>query len=254
MSVNPINFANIRINSTVLNSQIRELEFGKAKKEAESRKWSKALKPAILATTGIGVLSAMALLKNVAYKGAGINYKNPLTIIAIAAGSILGGLLGGLALDKENRQAKVEESIAQMVGNITIPVASVFMVNKFAKSLKLEDKMPQLKEVGKFTKGLNGTLKLLPEIAFSIGALMVAIKGGNLFANKMNEKIFNKKEKRDVRVTDFSAHIDDMCMVSTLIAPKNDICNTIGKFIPLALMVAGYETGTAKKGQATGHK
>jgi len=211
-------------------------------------------------TAGLGILTGLTLLS----KGK-FNPLNPKTwknylkidhtknIIPLAGTSILGGLLGGIAFDKkENLKPKLKESISQMVGNFIVPVTLVTGVHKLTDKFKLADKMPQLKGAASAVKRINGSLKMLPQVGLSIAALAVGIVGGNFLANKINGLIFDKDAKREVRLADLSGHMEDICMVSALVAPENKFCHFIGNFIPPLLGIAGISVGTADNNR--GHK
>lgn len=155
-----------------------------------------------------------------------LNYE-PMDVLKLAAGSVLGGLTGGLILDSENGHAKIREGIQQMLGNIIIPISFV------AGSIKLLDK---------YKKDAKGSTKVLT----TLGALGVGILTGNFTANKLNGFIFNKDKERPIKAGDFSGHLDDICIASTLIAPENKFAQIAGRFVPAALLVAGYEAGIKK--------
>lgn len=167
-------------------------------------------------------------------------------IVKLASGSILGGLTAGLLLDGENKKAKCMEGLQQMVGNILIPIGCVTIASKLLN--KYEDKIniPKINSENSIAKYINknsrGAIKTLGTLA----ALALGIEVGNLTANKLNQIIFNKKERRKIELGDFSGHLDDVCLASTLIAPDNKFFQKVGQLIPIALLVSGYETGTDK--------
>lgn len=156
-------------------------------------------------------------------------------VIKMAVGSVLGGLTAGLLFDSEHSKSKFMEATQQMVGNILIPIGLVTLT---AKQLNKNEKVlfKDMKEIPKgIIKGI-GTL----------AALAVGIVAGNFAANKINDVVFDKKEKRTIQLGDFSAHLDDIGIISILIAPDSKFTQKISPFIPLALMVSGYETGIDK--------
>lgn len=156
-----------------------------------------------------------------------INYdvKN---VLAVGAGSCIGGLLGGVFFDKNknNRQAKLREALVQYT-NIAMPIATVHYMSKLGEFCS--KKMPK---GGKF---LNA---IAPIIGLGVG-----IVSGNRLSNKLNQLIFHKKDNRPVELTDMSAHLDDICMTSQYIVKDNILTKSASRFIPLALMVAGCEIG-----------
>ena len=112
-------------------------------------------------------------------------------IIALAGGSILGGLAGGAIFDKKsNFKAKLKEALNQMLGNVLIPVGCVGQTSRFYKKheTKILSKVPQIKKNGKFFELLNRGLKAIPAVALTGIALAVGIFTGNKVSNFINEK------------------------------------------------------------------
>lgn len=158
-------------------------------------------------------------------------------VVGTALGSVGGGLLGGKLFDKkENMKAKYRESIIQLVGNVATPLACVALGGRLFKD-KLSPKI-----IEKF-KIKNKTVKMIPEMFASAGCLLVGILLGNKIANKINQNIFNVNDKRKIKLSDMSPHIDDVCLAASLIAPET----SISRFIPAALTIAGFSTGIAQE-------
>lgn len=158
-------------------------------------------------------------------------------VIGTALGSVAGGLVGGKLFDKkDNMKAKYRESIIQLVGNVATPLACVALGGRLFKD-KLSPKI-----IEKF-KIKNKTIKMIPEMVASAGFLLVGILLGNKIANKINQNIFNVNDKRKIKLSDMSPHIDDVCLAASLIAPET----SISRFIPAALMIAGFSTGIAQE-------
>ncbi len=170
----------------------------------------------------------------------------PIDIVKIAAGSIGGGLIAGMALDKENAKAKLREGFQQIVGNIIIPVLCVTLgtegYKKLEKKYKIESKIPEIKS----SKILTTIIKSAPPIITSLASLGIGIVGGNWLANKLSQEIFNVKDKREIELGDFSGHLDDLCLATMLVNPASKIGHVAGNLIPIALLVAGFESGTKK--------
>lgn len=172
-------------------------------------------------------------------------------ILGIGAGSVLGGLVGGRIFDKkENFSAKCSEAVSQLLGDISIPLAFVAVPTKLYKMFEeLADKTTKytkLQSASKFVTG-NKFLKILCPTLVSGSSLIAGIIAGNRASNKLNEKVHGEKQDRGIRVTDFAPHLDDVCLAITLMAEKSPVGDIISKFVPIALTIAGIETGTAHK-------
>lgn len=160
-------------------------------------------------------------------------------IVTIGAGSILGGLIGGKIFDdKKNMKAKAREGIVQ-IANITFPIALVEALSS-GGALLAERTMPNW---GTSKNILKQAATKLPAAVGAMTGLLTGMYIGNKCSNKLNEKMFHKKDDRPIKYTDFSAHVDDIGVAATFVAPGNIITKAISRLIPAALVVAGYETG-----------
>lgn len=165
-------------------------------------------------------------------------------IVAMGAGSVLGGLAGGAIFDKkENFNAKVREGVVQMF-NIATPIYLVDNLSKLGKKYSAKV-MP---EWGKSKNILKIAASKLPQTAGAAVGLVSGMYIGNKVSNKFNEKVFHKKDDRPIKLKDFSAHIDDIGVAATFVADENNpITRLISKLIPLALIVPGIEVGNKKE-------
>lgn len=170
---------------------------------------------------------------------------------ALAVGSVGGGLLGGIAFDnKENYNSKFRESIIQMVGNIATPLACVWAGMAGFKKLEpsIEKFIPKLKSANaqKFLKGV-------PSVLATGASLVAGIFLGNKVGNVINKNAFRVDDNRKIKISDMSPHLDDLCLAISLVAANskfganNKVGDTIARFIPAALVVAGVTTGIAKE-------
>ena len=177
-----------------------------------------------------------------------IDFGDPINIMATAFGSVAGGFIGGSIVDKSNIKAKKREVLNQILGNVIVPITTVWLGSKlFSKyQSRLEEGMPQIKSLSKSAKFFNKVLKKLPQVGATLAALGAGIFLGNRVSNYLNEKIYRKKVDRNIRVTDFAPHIDDLCMATTMMSPTSTFGQKLGKVIPLALIVPGYQTGIAQ--------
>lgn len=215
------------------------------------------LKVGVAATTLLGVASGMfAMMKikkmpvknpkqffknlvNIEYSEKnGFKHQIELLVGLLGLGSVTGGLIGGALFDKkDNMKAKFREALIQLVGNIATPLLCVSAGIRLFES-HLEPKIVNgLKLQGKIAK--------LPKIAISAGILVGAIFAGNKIGNFLNEKLFNIKDDRKLKILDLSPHIDDVCLAVSIIA--SDSSKVISRFIPAALTIAGYSTGIAQE-------
>ena len=168
-----------------------------------------------------------------------VNYETK-EVIGMGIGSCLGGLLGGALFDKrkKNFKEKVEEGIVQIT-NISLPIAFVQGLSsvggKVTKSLQ-----PWVKKGGITRKIMAET----PKVFGSMVGLVSGMYLGNRLSHQINKHIFNKQvDDRPVKIKDFAAHIDDICLAATFVAQSNPITQSVSRIIPLALCVAGNETG-----------
>lgn len=201
--------------------------------------YTKGQKAVVACTTALGVAGSLALLA----KKAGCSLKpskmfkdiknsylakvkyHDKEVITIGAGSCLGGLVGGYMIDKtpENRKAKRREAVMQL-GNVSIPILTVEGFANIAKKW-------------------NKTAKSL----FSVAGIFVGVYLANLLMNTFSNVLFKSKSgERGVKVTDFSAHLDDAVVAASYISDGKFV-QYISRIIPLALMLAGNEVGTKEK-------
>lgn len=218
-------------------------KFAHSHKSIKTSEYKPSEKAVILGTTALGVMGSLAVLAKSAKYSLNPskmfkNIKNSYLaktdfgakeVIAMGAGSCIGGLSGGFIVDKDknNRKSKLRETVMQ-IGNVSIPILTVHLtVEKLFKNA---------------SKGVR---------AFAgLGGVFVGVTIANFVMNKINNLIFNENngEKRKMKVTDFSAHVDDFVVAASYIS-KSDFVHTLGRIIPVALFIPGLEVGnkTAEK-------
>ena len=178
-----------------------------------------------------------------------VKYEGP-QIMAVASGSVAGGYIGGSIVDKDNIKAKKREVLNQILGNVIVPVSCVWtgaeIFGKYAD--KLEKMMPTVKESVKGSKILNAVSKHFPQAFFTLTFLSLGIYLGNKVSNFINDALYNKKVDRNIKATDFAPHVDDVCMAASMM-DSSSFGDKIGRVIPFALLVPGYEAGTAREKQ-----
>ena len=167
-------------------------------------------------------------------------------IIEMAGASVLGGLIGGLIFDdKKYIKSKFRESVNQMLGNVLVPVGFVWGISELYKKHKASilNKVPQIKETGNLSKYFNKALKAIPFYTATLVALTSGIFAGNRVSNYLNEKVFHKKTERNIKVSDFAPHVDDVSLAISLMAEQSKTASVIKRTVPLFLSVPGYQTG-----------
>jgi hypothetical protein len=146
MLITPMKYNNYKIPI----DSAKEPNFGHGEESFWKSDYSKKDNLIVAGTPALGVAGSLALLPKAQgyklnFKNFGKYFKNAdflfKEIVAIGAGSCLGGLAGGYIIDKNpiNRKAKRRESVMQ-IGNITIPIATVAGTNKICDMLKVSEK------------------------------------------------------------------------------------------------------------------
>lgn len=179
-----------------------------------------------------------------------LEFESPLSILALASGSVAGGFVGGAVVDdKSNLPAKKREVLSQIFGNVSVPVACVGLGASIYKKHGhiIENIMPQFKKDNKVCHVFNNVMKKLPNAFSTLGLLGVGIYLGNRVSNLINEKLYHKKVERNIKATDFAPHVDDVCLAVSMMNQETKFGTKLGKIIPLALLVPGYQTGMAQE-------
>lgn len=228
----------IPVNHKVSRANIfdRDINFGHSHSNTQNP-YSKGKRAIIGLTTILGTAASIAILAKTSgyslkpdkiFKNIKNSYLAKVEfhdkeIITIGAGSCLGGLAGGYMVDKNknNRRAKNREAVMQ-IGNVSIPILTVEACSKLAKKSK-------------------GWVRALAATA----GLFVGVYMANILMNILGNAIFKNTQARDVKATDFSAHLDDMLVAAEYISTA-DIIHKIARIIPIALLVPGNEVGNKK--------
>lgn len=181
-------------------------------------------------------------------KGKYIHF-GPAEIIATAIGSVVGGFIGGSIVDKDNISAKKREVVNQVLGNVLVPVGCVGGGAKIYKKYadKIESVIPQIKSPKQSAQIFNKVLKSIPNGVCTLGLLGLGLYLGNKVSNFLNEHIYHKKVDRNMKFTDCAPHVDDVCMAVSMMNEDSPFAAKLERVIPLALLVPGYETGTARE-------
>jgi len=203
-------------------------------------------------TTVAGILASMAILAkregySLAPKKMFKNFKNcwfkntefcdEVPVIAIGAGSCVGGLAGGYIIDKnkENRKAKKRETLLQMT-NISLPIVFTIQLGNLGEKLGnkyWDNNRPE---------NLWTYKTKVPKAFAALAGLFAGVFTANVLANKINEHLFHQGKGRPVQASDFSAHLDDFVVAAKQIN-ENKFTDFLSRLIPAALMIAGNEVG-----------
>ena len=176
---------------------------------------------------------------------------NPTEIISVASGSVIGGFVGGAIVDdKSNIKAKRREVLNQLLGNVIIPVSCVkagaTLYTKYQD--KIEGAMPQIKnKPGSFVSILNAISKKLPNAIGTLAFLGTGIYLGNKVSNFINNHLYHQKVERNIKVSDFAPHVDDLCLAASMMNEGSSFGSILGRIIPIALLVPGYQTGITRQ-------
>lgn len=243
-------------------------------------KLSRAERTGVAATSMLGVAASLAILaKRTKWKQFSLNpkvimntkikdtylyqvkYEEP-EILAMGAGSIAGGLIGGVLIDDRSTntsaeiKSKVGEAIIQM-GNITVPILTVGQTARWGDALEKRIEARINPGAGKFIRGVAKLPKLLT-MATGLGFGMYA---GNVLANYLKKKLLDSPVERKIKPADMFMHWDDLCLAASFYAGEPEtivvdgaktkapltlgqkITSGFSRLLPIAMMVAGYQVG-----------
>lgn len=225
---------------SVRNEEVSDKYEGKEKKKVAAASIIGSLAGICAAVGGV---YAIAKGKNPAASIKNLHYEEA-DVLLIGAGSILGGLTGGVLADKnpKNRKSKLREASQQFFGNILCPVGLLSV------SLKLFEKsgfkLPKINSSSKPAQMLNLALGALPKIAITIASLVCGMEAGNAIMNKVNDKVFKEKVKHHVHAEDYLLHADDLCLAANLLLKDTkSISQVTSKLLPFTFIIAGSKTG-----------
>ena len=222
------------------------VEQNTAFKKADNKK----VKIGSIAGAAIGIAAAVGGVYALAKKGnpsttfMNLKYENK-DILMIGAGSVLGGLAGGLITDSDKRNVnpKLREASQQFFGNMVCPITILTLGDKALDALKIN--IPDVMKTGtKFAKFVNNGVKYLPKAAMTICALVSGMEIGNAIMNKINNKIFKEEVKHDVHAEDYLVHADDICLTADrLLTDSPTVSKITSKLLPLSFILSGSKTG-----------
>ncbi len=200
----------------------------------------KRVNAASIAGSAIGIAGAVACIysaakkKNPALAFKNLNYSEG-DVLLIGAGSVLGGLIGGLSADKnkKNVKPKLREASQQYIGNMVFPVSILACANKLLE-----------KYVFKTDATPSDWKGILLKSAVCVASLVGGMELGNKVMNKVNNKVFKEEIKHDVHAEDYLVHADDLCLTANMVLKDfKQISVITSKLLPLTFIVAGSKTG-----------
>lgn len=165
-------------------------------------------------------------------------------VLLIGAGSVLGGLAGGLIADrnKENVKPKLREASQQFFGNMLFPLGFLSLGNNILE--KTNFKLPKINSDSKPARIVNGVFSLLPKVAVTVASLVGGMEIGNNIMNKVNNKIFKEDVKHEVNIEDYFVHADDLCLTANMLLKDAKLISRLtSKVLPATFIVAGSKTG-----------
>lgn len=257
MQVNPIN-NNLNQTSIPNNEKKKELKI-KAGVAASSamgvgialahvaKRQGFSLSPSVVKKTPVKDWAIFSLYSKKHPEKKILDLDDPIDIIEIATASVAGGLAGGAIFDdKKYFKSKLRESVNQILGNVLVPITCVGAVSALYKKnkAKILSFVPQVKSKGKASAIFNNAMKAIPFSIATLSSLGIGIFAGNRVSNVLNEKIFHKKVKREIKGSDFAPHVDDLGVALSLMAEKSPFVSFIQRTVPLFLCVPGIEAGT----------
>lgn len=203
---------------------------------------------AAMVLSGVAAAMYLTLNKKAKIQGVGDFFKKLTTVtykekhevewlvVKLALASVGSGLLGGAIFDKkENLGAKCREAVIQLIGNIFIPLGMVLLGMNAVKHFgaKMPHILPAKSKQAKAAEVLTSLVCLL-------GGILV----GNKVGNEINKKFFRIDDKRNLKLSDMSPHIDDLCVITSIAAKEYP---AVPRFIPAALLIAGFSTGMVQE-------
>ena len=224
-----------------------------SQKNNNQRKNKAVVTAASIAGSALGVAGTVAGLYAIAKKGnsatslLNLKYAEKDALL-IGAGSIVGGLAGGLIADhnKENINPKLREASQQFVGNTLFPIVTSAFANKALD--KSGFKLPQINSTSKIAKIANVALAAVPKVVVTLASLIGGMQVGNKLMNTGNNKIFKEDVKHSIAPEDMLVHSDDICLTANMLLKDTKVISSItSKALPLTMIIPGAKAGMQQK-------
>jgi len=192
----------------------------------------------VLASTAVGTGAALLFLAKYQRKGirefAKIDYQLK-EVLGIGAGSMAGGLIGGLIMDRGKQiRKKLEEANFQFLNNLLLPTVFAERSINFIEHSNIEV-LQNLRTHHKATILVKSVATLLSIVGGMHLGGFIANKINNFALNNNKEEKFNRK----IQFKDYAVHVDDIPVV---LAVQN--IQVINKIVPACFLTCGYEVGT----------
>lgn len=221
----------------------------KPKSTINEQNYKRKVAAASIAGSAIGIAASVAGIYTLAKKGNPALTLKKLSydekdVLIIGAGSVLGGLAGGIVADrnKENVKPKLREASQQFFGNMLFPLGFLSIGNNILEKTKF--KLPKINSNSKPARIVNGVFSLLPKVAVTVASLVGGMEIGNNVMNKVNNKIFKEDVKHEVNIEDYFVHADDLCLTANMLLKDAKLISRLtSKVLPATFIVAGSKTG-----------
>ena len=164
-------------------------------------------------------------------------------IISMTAGSIVGGLAGGLVIDERSNndkaelKSKVGEAIIQF-GNACVPILTIGQCSKLGDKAESGILKKMSPDAGNFMK----FLAKMPKLFFILTGLAVGMIIGNKAANYLKKHLLDSDDARKIKPADMFMHWDDLCVAASFFS-DGPVVQGFARLVPLAMLMAGYQVG-----------
>ncbi len=222
---------------------------------------SRSQRTGVAVSSGLGVAAALAVLaKTASWKNFSLNPLKIINtkikdtylyqakfeekeIISMAAGSIVGGLAGGIIIDERsnNNKAEIKSKVGEAIiqfGNACVPILTVGLGARTGD--KIETQI--LKNTSNHNEQALRWAAKLPKIALILGGLAIGMIIGNKAANYLKKIALDCDENRKIKPADMFMHWDDLCIAASFIS-DGPIVQGFARLVPLAMLMAGYQVG-----------
>jgi hypothetical protein len=237
---------------SILQSNLQQAQTVQTPSQNGKKAKNKKVMATSIAGSAVGIVGAVAGVYSLAkHSNPAVTLKNlsyeEKDVLMIGAGSVLGGLAGGLIGDddKKNVKPKLREASQQFFGNMACPIGLLALSNKILDKTNFQ--LPKIASNNKAAQVVNGVISVLPKVVTTVASLVCGMEIGNKIMNKVNDKVFKEEIKHDVHAEDYLVHADDLCLAANmLLKDAKSVSVVTNKVLPATFIVAGSKTGMAK--------